>query len=96
MTSSFIVVWDNVSKEGVPVTTFREFIDTIPEIINWRQVLGILIIASDEDETWIANKVHEKFPQLTFVVSRVQQYNVNGWADQQTWDHLNFPGPPKS
>jgi len=69
-----------------------DFLDTLPEVQNWRAAVGAIYIISDATATSIADEIHRKFPALQFVLSKVDILHSNGWADKETWDFINLPG----
>jgi hypothetical protein len=74
-----------------------KFLDTLPEVINWRASAGAIFIVSDSSADDISKKIHAEFSSLTHVLARIQTGNTHdlqGWADPKTWEIIKHPGPP--
>jgi hypothetical protein len=63
------------------------FLDTVPEVLNWRAVSGAIFIISST----LTFKIHKGFPALNFFLTPVFGTNINGWADMETWDFISNP-----
>jgi len=70
-----------------------DFLDTLPEVKNWRASVGAIFIASDARAKSLTDKIHAKFPQLIFVLARIDRSEAHGWADKDTWRFINNPRP---
>jgi hypothetical protein len=91
----YLMVWDD-TLEGEPVRsierqTILDFLDTLPEVANWRAVMSAIFIVSDESAQLLSEKIHKKFPRLHHVISLVTALECQGWADAKTWGFIEKP-----
>lgn len=71
------------------------FLDTRSEVLNWFAWgdTGIFLI-SEESAYLLSNIIHEKFPNIIFVITLLPTGNyltVNGWLFKNNWDFINDP-----
>jgi hypothetical protein len=88
--NSYVLIFDH---SVVPRQQMLQYIDTLPFIRNWRASTGAIFLASEWQPHQIYAPIHERFPNLHFVVSKVDRFTTQGWTDQETWDFLNNPKP---
>lgn len=70
-----------------------DYLDTVPELKNWRATNGAVFIATEMDENWLAQQIHKAFPEMHFMVTPVQIETVQGYQDAGTWDFIRNPRP---
>jgi hypothetical protein len=69
------------------------YLDTIPEVVNWRTSAGAVLIASDLTADDLEKKIHAKFPGLFFIVALITIQTIDGRNDQASWDFIRSPKP---
>jgi hypothetical protein len=66
-----------------------DFLNTLPnDVAIWRASTGAIFLSSNSTAKEIAEKVHEKFPGLHFIISPIQIGNMWGWTDKGTWEFI--------
>jgi hypothetical protein len=88
----YLLTWDRLKNTtGERRQEILDFLDTIPEIVNWRATTGIILLVSELTADEIIDKLHEKFPKLGFIVAPVNIDDVQGIANKETWDFIRYP-----
>lgn len=92
---AYLIAWNDALEGGGQISRDQliEFIDKVPQIVNWRSTLRSIFIASELSPQGIHEIVHRKYPKLHFIVAEVSLDTVWGWADQKTWDFIEKPKP---
>jgi hypothetical protein len=91
----YVLTWDRlVNDDGKRRQEFLDFLDTIPEIVNWRGTVGIILIASDLSGEQIQEKIRARFPkELGFLIFPVNINDTQGYTNKDTWDFIRNPRP---
>lgn len=84
----FALIWKETDRQAM-----LDFLDQVPEIVNWRTISGSVIIVSARDEDWLATKIHQKYPELTFIVAPLRLSEIQGMQPKETWDFIEKPKP---
>ena len=66
-------------------------LDTMPEVVNWRAAVGAIFIISPGSATTLSEQIRRKLPGLQHVITRIDGFNVDGWADAETWNFVQYP-----
>jgi hypothetical protein len=77
--------WKNVEHY---VVRDQGYLDTVPEVKNWRATNGGVFIAKEMDENWLAERVHNAFLEMQFMITPLQIETVQGYQDAETWDFI--------
>jgi hypothetical protein len=90
----YVLMWSAV-VEGTLLDRQEviNFIDSVPEIVNWRASTGGIFLVSNASPKIISTKINAKFPKLTFIISPIAIQSTWGWADKETWDFIRNPQP---
>jgi len=98
MLNAFLVIFEPIVINplipgGITVRkTLLDFLDTRSEIKNWITVTSAsFLVASDNNATSISAILHQKFPTLLFLVTKVESKNSNGWLNENIWRFINSP-----
>lgn len=69
----------------------RAFFNLVPQIKNW-VILNecSFIVTSVADESFLANRIREKFSGVMFIVAEINR-SANGWEPQEIWKHISTP-----
>lgn len=73
-----------------------DFLDTVPEVVNWRATQGIILVVTNLEKRPLTAKLREKFPDMRLILSDVGLKSTDGWTDKETWDFINTPSPVAS
>lgn len=79
--------------DGVTRQNMIDFLDDLPEVVNWRAHIGAIFLASEGPAEVLSDRIHEEFPTLFFIVARISAASTHGWADKDTWDLIQRPRP---
>jgi hypothetical protein len=90
------MIW-NPTLEGKPAQAIDrqvilDFLDTLPEVYNWRANLRAIFIVSDASHELLSEKIHTRFPGLLHIVALISGETCQGWVDQDTWDFIEKLG----
>lgn len=89
----FLMVW-NSAQVTVLQQQILAHLDTKIEIQNYyTPFLGTILLVAQAGQTpsslsWL---VHNRFPNLQFAITPVDQWGTNGWMPQIFWDLINNP-----
>lgn len=93
MRKAYILIYSNDIGTQKEIT---DYLDTIPEIINWRiELPNTIFIVSQLS----AQELADKFRLFTkdkgkFIISEVTS-NKQGWLTRKTWDVINNKPDPQ-
>jgi hypothetical protein len=82
----YAVIWTGPERQKM-----IDALDKIPEILNWRAASGAIFIVSEQNEDWLAEKIHKEFPSIIFMVAPVKSVDVQGYQDKTTWEFIQNP-----
>lgn len=94
MLKTFVLMIDDSIAGGRQ--TMQQFVDTLPEIVNWHAPLpNAIFLVSEKGAREIAKRIHTAFPASRFVVLEIQKEWVTrgGWMGAKTWDLIKNPKP---
>jgi hypothetical protein len=81
-------IWTYVGVDRQPLL---DFIDKIPEIVNWQAGGGAIFLISEQSPDWISEKIHSKFPDLNYIIMPVDIVGAQGYTQKDVWDFLQRP-----
>jgi hypothetical protein len=85
MRRAYIFIYDSELGER---ETVKNFIDSVPEIMNWRRDLpSSMYLISEKDAEWICDKIRSHFPKGSFLVAELTE-NKQGYLSEKTWKLL--------
>ena len=88
--SPFMMSFDSrtVTRQAI-----LDFLDTRPEIMNWFAPMpNTIIIVSNSGVNQICDAIRERFgSSLTFIVSKMNPTENNGFVNKDVWLFLNNP-----
>jgi hypothetical protein len=68
-----------------------DFLDTLPEIKNWRASEGVIYLAAEISDDQIAEKIRAKYPKLRFIVTQISSATSQGWGAGALWEFIAKP-----
>jgi hypothetical protein len=90
----YLIIWTRYKDElHYEQKELTDFINTVPEIVNWRADAGAIFIVSDQHENKLSEIIHGKFPKLRFIIAPIIIQNIQGWASNDTWEFIKNPKP---
>lgn len=79
------------NNSGSTKSELLNYIDTIPEIVNWYDALPhTIFLISDKDSNWLSEKIRIKFKEKLFIITEIK-VNHNGLLYEDVWDFINNP-----
>jgi len=70
-----------------------DYIDKVPEITSWHTASGGILFASEKEEEWLADKIHEGFPYLVFLIVPLDFYSCRAIQIGQHENLSSWPMP---
>lgn len=86
----YLLTWDRlVVDDNKRRQEFIDFLDTIPEIVNWRASVGVILLVSDLPAEIIQEKIRAKFPkELGFLLVPINIHDAQGYTNRETWEFI--------
>src|SRR5579862_1714228 len=89
----YLLIWNPMLPERFDRQTVINFLDMLPEVVNWRASTGGILIVSRHDVNVLTAKLHEKLLKMNFILARIPGLTSQGWTDADTWKFINNPTP---
>lgn len=72
----------------------RDYIDALPEIVNWMHVLpNTFLIVSAWPAEQLANRLHSDAPEGAWFLILNTRADKNGWLSPDAWEFMLHPKP---
>jgi hypothetical protein len=66
-------------------------IEKVPEIVNWQAGGGAIFMVSEKNTEWLTEVIHEKLPDLTFVICPTNIGQMQGYLPKVVWEFIQRP-----
>jgi len=93
----YMLTWDRLKPDdGKRRQELMDFLDTIPEVVNWLGTTGVILLVSDMGVDALNDKIHAKFPKLGFFILPVTSDMIGGNSTKLAWDFIANPKPAEN
>jgi hypothetical protein len=90
--TAYLMTWlPIIGQSPVDRQQILNVLDTIPEVANWRAAVGAIFIISPSSPTTLSEQIRRKLPGLHHVITRIDVFSMDGWADTETWSFVQYP-----
>jgi hypothetical protein len=84
----YAILW---SVHDVERQSMLDFLDTIPEILNWRAASGTVFIVSESDVERLTELVRAVKLNMKFLITPIEMDDIQGYQDPKTWEFIRNP-----
>jgi hypothetical protein len=88
----FTLIWQRTDK--IKRQAILDVLDGLPLAANWFAATGAIFIASENTAQDLFEAIHEKLPDLGFIIIPTDIESVWGWESDNVWNFIRDPRAP--
>lgn len=77
---------------AMPRQQVLDFLDTLPQVLNWYAVLAeSIIVISEHNAAELRELIRNRYPYTFFIITEIPRGNNDGLLPKAAWDFINNP-----